>query len=802
MDFNSAPKPQQPFNTAQNPTGKAGQPWSTHDRACTHCRERKIRCGREKPRCANCERDGVECGYYPPGKRVNHIKLLCNNVGSLEDRLTSIEEELSSLTALLKADAAAQRLLIRSSVKGGEADETDILSSGPIPIENISLSTPKNRHIFRNQASHTDRYHGPCSLFALCKEISGLLLPERREHNSAPVKITQGVDGMPQTEAVEDVLGRLCLDAGIDEPYDSQVDYVAVRLPPKQILLMVILQFFEQADYATDIFVRSSFMRHMERVYSQQHTTPADEAWAICFNAIILLVLGSESSTQGSDPLVRTQLAQPFLFTVRTALGNSRLLIVPKLVNVQALALLSIAAQQYCSPGLASSIFAQACVLARIMGLHQPHITPDSPCPEEPEERFKVIRSLYLRDKGLLLSRGSVCWLPTFDCTLDPAVVQCAAGELNYRPRIQLAAIQEEVYRLFHSAESCRQPETKRKDDLARLEKCLERWANAHDIYAAGSLTHDADLKLQFFATRISAFRESLEGSHIRQALHDARASCLLLLMSYGKLEQSMISRFGDLPIFKNLSKPSSNAPNSRLSQGSISNGEELNDSRATDPGSVHSQGFHSLLETFSVPAFLLLVKNTLLPVSDSDEPQVEDDVHLLESVTACYQAVDARNQGETYVHKVGRIFSGLLHIVHLVRSRQQRQQSPNGARQTGGAMSNSPNLFDRQQCIPELVDLSGSSSFLTPSISQDGFSAKVPPSLGTPDMTTTSSSTNLLTSMESDFLSQWYEPLRQLPFSPLLQQSALSVPSRKRQRLGEPEFGFDDSDPTSLATF
>lgn len=49
---------------------------ATADAACARCRERKIRCGREKNGCANCERDGVECDYFTPGKRVNHIKLL------------------------------------------------------------------------------------------------------------------------------------------------------------------------------------------------------------------------------------------------------------------------------------------------------------------------------------------------------------------------------------------------------------------------------------------------------------------------------------------------------------------------------------------------------------------------------------------------------------------------------------------------------------------------------------------------------------------------------------------------------
>lgn len=47
------------------------------DLACTRCRERKIRCGRERPHCRSCEREeGVVCVYQNPVKRVNHLKLL------------------------------------------------------------------------------------------------------------------------------------------------------------------------------------------------------------------------------------------------------------------------------------------------------------------------------------------------------------------------------------------------------------------------------------------------------------------------------------------------------------------------------------------------------------------------------------------------------------------------------------------------------------------------------------------------------------------------------------------------------
>lgn len=695
-------------------------------------------------------------------------------------------------------------------------------------LNRFPLVSPMKNHIFRDQASHTDCYHGASSLFSLCKEISNFLLTEA---GIEPDILTKCVRGSPiaqsrvsPKESMEDALGRMCLNAGLDEFCESQMDYVPVNPPPKQFLLMVILQFFEQVDYATDIFNQSSFMRHVERIYSQQFS-PCDEVWAICFNAIILLVWGSENSSQAGGPFVRSQLVQPSLLAVRSALGNSRVLMVPKLVNVQALAILvssypflldmfpwsrplmrwygqSIAAQHHFSPGLASSMFAQACTLAKIVGLHQSRVIREASCPEEAEERFKVIRSLYIRDKSFLLSRGSVCWLPTFDCTLDPAVIQRSATESSYSVRIQLAALQEEVYRLFHSAESYKKPNAERGAELARLDKQMSKWAEAHGIFASVLPVRDADLKLQFFSTRINAFRQSLEDNHMCQVLNDARASCLLLLMACGKFDQSMVTRYKALPLSRDQSNLSDLATDIQKNKLENSKKEAFVD---LDNASqkAFSANHHSLLESFSPSAFCALVKNALVAVSGVHSAQEEEDISLLEGVCACYQELDTRYQGESYVQKVGRIFCDLLEITRLIRAHQQTQTPTAGtkaARETS-LLTGSPTVFGRMQAPPDLLDLSRSSSYLTPSISHhDGFPAKIL-NMRTPETATTSSSPPFLTSLDSEFISQWYDPLRPLPFSPLLQQPN-SAPGRKRPRFCEPDFVLDDADPTLLSDF
>jgi hypothetical protein len=180
-------------------------------------------------------------------------------------------------------------------------------------------------------------------LFALCNEFCDFALSTQRSSSlrSAKDQLQQSeTDDRPaENEAFKDLLTRMCFEAGIEDSFHIQSDQVPIRLPPKQFLLTIQTQYFQQADYTTDIFVQSCFWSNVERIYSRPFT-PADEAWAICLNTIILLVLGSENTAEGNDPLAGSQFALPFLLTIRTALSNPRVLMAPKLVNIQALALL------------------------------------------------------------------------------------------------------------------------------------------------------------------------------------------------------------------------------------------------------------------------------------------------------------------------------------------------------------------------------------------------------------------------------------------------------------------------------
>ena len=263
----------------------------------------------------------------------------CKNVSGLEDRLSNIEAEMSSMNNFFKT-ARNQRLPFEPCTEDVFSGEGSVID--PLEEDGQSLAASE-RHIIQTVSNSTDHHHGPCTLLALCNEFCDNLLSAQniqnsnRGHNESQLAAKSPSPNV--TIGVKGLLDRIRLEAGSCESFDLQTDPVPIRLPPKQFLLMAQTQFFQQADYGMDIFVQSHFSSNVERVYSGPFT-PTDEAWAICFNTIILLVLGPESPNHDGDSLIGSQFVRPFLMIVRSALNNPHILMAAKLVNVQALALL------------------------------------------------------------------------------------------------------------------------------------------------------------------------------------------------------------------------------------------------------------------------------------------------------------------------------------------------------------------------------------------------------------------------------------------------------------------------------
>jgi hypothetical protein len=136
---------------------------------------------------------------------------------------------------------------------------------------------------------------------------------------------------------MQDLLHNLCEAAGASEPFLFHNDQLFGQLVPKQQAITAVGHFLQHLDIRTDIFSQGNLLANLERIYSQS-PKPGDDAWAICFKAITVLVLGMELSSQAKNALFG-DFARSFLPN-RASLVTSSLLSTPRLINIQTLILL------------------------------------------------------------------------------------------------------------------------------------------------------------------------------------------------------------------------------------------------------------------------------------------------------------------------------------------------------------------------------------------------------------------------------------------------------------------------------
>ncbi|QKD52561.1 uncharacterized protein FOBCDRAFT_180324 [Fusarium oxysporum Fo47] len=619
-----------------NNQSKEPQMWSTHDLACAHCRARKIRCGRERPQCESCKRDGVECRYSSPGKRVNHVKLLCQNFETLEGQLHSIQNDLSDLTSLVKGGSSVRSLSLPAEEWIPENHSgTD------------STSTPHiNRHIVRNTSQSLDRYHGPCSLYALCKEFS-----------DGPSFCVSENNGSGQNAVSEHMMQEMLNEASSEPHLDMLSHPVGICLPPRQFLNLVIGPFFKNVDYATDVFVRSNFQPHVDRIYSQP-IGPADEGWAVCFNVIVLLGIKKEPTIQGNSHFVQT-----LLQTLKMAVNNPRVFLTPRLVNVQALALCYVA-EQYSTTSLAELVFAQACLLARTMGLHQINASSDDLPPEDILERHKVFRSLYIRDKNIAIFRGSTAWLPGYDSGIPPSFDEAETGTPDLLARLELAKLQDEVYQAFHAAGAPNLHPSRYYQVLAQLQQRLEQWSSTHSIMQkALTSTETFSLMLSFFATRICLSKDN-DDMRSTQPFKDAKACCLVFLLATAakpdlRLSETLKEVLGQ---HKSLDQPSPRkTKRSSRTQPAV-----------TESDDSATSALPRLAATFPLAAAFIVAKDTLLqPIGEVDgtPSRPEEEITILEALRDRFAKAAEQAHIDNLALSFSRILGLLVRVVRQKRS-------------------------------------------------------------------------------------------------------------------------------------
>ncbi|GKZ24465.1 hypothetical protein AbraIFM66951_010689 [Aspergillus brasiliensis] len=368
----------------------------------------------------------------------------------LQDRLTTIESHLSRLhgpglrTSAFEEDheSSQSRSLIEGISATSSCDGTD------------NEEEEHKEDMFRAFASgQSEYYFGRPSLAALCENL-------RNRVQSAP----------HTAEAIWrplcDMLHHLCETISLSEPISSNRDRLVIPLLPRQQVTAAVDQFLQHQDCQIDIFVPENLRANLERVHSQHQRPSDDDAWGICFQVITLLAQATHQATPG----FLGSFVHHFVPSRAVSICPG-LLTTPRLINVQALLLLSVAAQAFDYSGSAELIFAHACTLARIMGLHCSEALDQDDI--EQVERAKVLRALYVRDRSLFTLRGSVLWMPCDDYDITAQLRATVDQSGKHSNRLNLALVQEEIHHLVQmSSTSTKAHDT--REMLMRIEKKLD----------------------------------------------------------------------------------------------------------------------------------------------------------------------------------------------------------------------------------------------------------------------------------------------------------------------------------------
>lgn len=268
----------------------------------------------------------------------------------------------------------------------------------------------------------------------------------------------------------------------------------------------------------------------------------------------------------------------------------------------------------------------------------------------------KVVQALYVRDKSLCTIRGSVSWMPTHDCNIAPQLNAAIDHQVLYSDIIQLAMIQDDVYRLTHTASvrSSRPSRPQIARILRSIEHRLDHYTRTFDLFSHQISYYNsrrAMLTLNFLTTRILALQHGSEQRHAEQIRSDARVSCLLLLIAHGIRDRQVVDTFNTLA-FQKTSRSNQHEGLPAVETSTVS--------------------FANVLDAFSLPAFFILLKDVLRsPVDDS---RSHSDLDLLRKVSICYINSTERMQSNSYHRKVAWTLEQLLKISDLIKNPDQHQ--------------------------------------------------------------------------------------------------------------------------------
>ncbi|GAT20326.1 hypothetical protein RIB2604_00700040 [Aspergillus luchuensis] len=445
-------------------SGSASSPaslqFSTHDPACDHCRWKKIRCDRARPRCGACRRACVACEYtsrdrkvFAPGSSNSSDE---GTISPFGNRLAQLESSVERLTQIIE-----HRLVNEPRCHQPDRPMPRRTSTPPL-VEN----DPQGRVLFTLEDGQRFLY-GPYSNMANCLGILRILRSRRHDQNGNFDPL------LKQVSELCNLLGPQLFKVS------SSAEPTRLLQLSQQAVMQATDRYLSQGSYIQHLF-HPSILRSRIQMYYLGTLGVSGSGMELCLQ-YLMLQSNTQSKENGSDSRDHG-LAQAncddFCATARASLVQGQLQ-ATTLVNVQALACITIIALQAEDLLLADEAFHGCCAMAQRMGLHRERQSSDEHV-EEAEERRLLFWTTFILDKAIAFNLGRAYMLPSFDCsTPTPDMSLHSVPVEGLSARIGLALIQERAYQILLASGNTHNNRT-RQEAITDVVDRLECWIETH----------------------------------------------------------------------------------------------------------------------------------------------------------------------------------------------------------------------------------------------------------------------------------------------------------------------------------
>ncbi|KAJ5611392.1 hypothetical protein N7510_008111, partial [Penicillium lagena] len=178
---------------------------------------------------------------------------------------------------------------------------------------------------------------------------------------------------------------------------NSMESSTTFHVPSRPAGYSLLGKFLEQAELGQPFFRSPSDEVLKQIVFEPQNVK--EKAWVVFFNYVLLAAISTEQDEYEDKLRQNSQLA----------LNDSRIFLEPSIVNVQALALLSIHGEDFAAPNVSWMLLGHACRQAEALGLHARAIEGTF---DESQHRLCLFWMLFTLDKSCALAFGRPAFLP------------------------------------------------------------------------------------------------------------------------------------------------------------------------------------------------------------------------------------------------------------------------------------------------------------------------------------------------------------------------------------------------------